>query len=231
MTSCSPTQAEASRRGRDQCEFESRHEEQSPHSPVAEAVDLKSTQRGFESHCGEKAVINSNGKGRWTHCVYGHEFTPENTRVLKSGKSAGKRICRECAKRRSRKDNRNFLERHPELRQRRGLKRLSKSMAKGTFRTANPSRPQRNTKVTHGPNSIVEDSLDRDVSGGLGYTLYSILASPIPSPLEELIQKEEWEEERKYHDWERRWNESPTYLYRPNNDNARVERHQKRGKI
>lgn len=36
-----------------------------------------------------------------THCVHGHEFTPENTIVKKPGEK-GKRQCRECSRRHSR---------------------------------------------------------------------------------------------------------------------------------
>ena len=35
-----------------------------------------------------------------THCIHGHEFTPENTRVNKGGNGRPMRQCRACARER-----------------------------------------------------------------------------------------------------------------------------------
>ena len=42
-------------------------------------------------------------KHRKTHCIHGHEFTPENTRI----KSNGIRLCRTCERNRDRERGRN----------------------------------------------------------------------------------------------------------------------------
>lgn len=61
---------------------------------------------------GKRAVVQiQNG----THCGYGHEFTPENTRVLPHG-SGTKRVCKRCEARRAKTYN---------------IKRARESVAKG----------------------------------------------------------------------------------------------------
>jgi hypothetical protein len=45
---------------------------------------------------------NAHGGRTKTHCKYGHEFTPENTYIVKTGRDVGYRICRECALERNR---------------------------------------------------------------------------------------------------------------------------------
>jgi predicted transcriptional regulator len=47
--------------------------------------------------CGAKGRISTVGKSQLTHCVHGHEFTPENTRIT----PIGHRSCRACEKTRA----------------------------------------------------------------------------------------------------------------------------------
>lgn len=42
----------------------------------------------------DKRTRKRSKKSRWTHCLKGHEFTPENTRIRKDGC----RVCRACAR-------------------------------------------------------------------------------------------------------------------------------------
>jgi hypothetical protein len=41
-------------------------------------------------------------RAAWTHCPEGHEFTPENTRIVST---TGKRLCRICVRRRGREQD------------------------------------------------------------------------------------------------------------------------------
>lgn len=42
----------------------------------------------------DKRTRKRSAKSRWTLCIHGHEFTPENTRIRKDGC----RVCRACAR-------------------------------------------------------------------------------------------------------------------------------------
>ena len=53
--------------------------------------DPPATRQGQPAHILAKARAARAAKGPKTHCVHGHEYTPENTHV-----SGGRRFCRTC---------------------------------------------------------------------------------------------------------------------------------------
>lgn len=72
---------------------------------------------------------SKNGRNHWKErdrCINGHEYTPENTKVIMAGKynTAKVRICRQCAREKARATNSSRLEYKRQWRQARRAKGL-----------------------------------------------------------------------------------------------------------